>query len=113
MGHIVTDAMDHGRVPTPSRQAVIRQCLNARDGMAAINMFLDTQLPFAYVHLITLMVNVQNVIMAMKAGLVFAMAAAQGNTFVMLQQVFSTAIIVFLYQAILSIAYMVTDPFGD
>jgi len=111
--HIVTDAMDHGRVPTPSRQAVIRQCLNARDGMAAINMFLDTQLPFAYVHLITLLVNTQNILMAIKAGLIFAMAVEEGSVFVMVQQVFSTAIIVFLYQAILSIAYMVSDPFGD
>jgi len=111
--HVCCDAMDHGRVPTQSRQALIRQCLNARDGMAAINMFLDTQLPFAYVHLIVLLVNIQNIIMAVKAGLTFAIAASEGNTFVMVQQVMSTAIVVFLYQAILSIAYMVTDPFGD
>jgi len=111
--HVITDAMDQEKVPTPSRQAVIHQCLNARDGMAAINMFLDTQLPFAYVHLITLLVNVQNVLTAVKAGMVFATAVVQGNSFVMVQQVFSTAIIVFIYQAVLAIACVVEDPFGD
>jgi len=111
--HIVSDAMDHDKTPAPSRQAVIGQCLAARDGMANINMYLDTQLPFAYVHLITLLVNVQNILMAIKSGLKFSVAIAQSDLFLMLQQVLTTAIIVFIYQALLTIAYTIMDPFGD
>jgi len=111
--HIITDAMDHNKTPAPSRQAVIGQCLAARDGMANINMYLDTQLPFAYVHLITLLVNVQNILMAVKSGLIFAQAWPAGGHFKMMQQVLSTAVIVFIYQALLTISYMIMDPFGD
>jgi len=111
--HIITDAMDHNKTPAPSRQAVIGQCLAARDGMANINMYLDTQLPFAYVHLITLLVNVQNILMAVKSGLIFAQAWPTGGHFKMMQQVLSTAVIVFIYQALLTISYMIMDPFGD
>lgn len=111
--HIVSDAMDHDKTPAPSRQAVIGQCLAARDGMANINMYLDTQLPFAYVHLITLLVNVQNILMAIKSGLKFATALPTGDPLIMIQQVATTAIIVFIYQALLTIAYTIMDPFGD
>merc|ERR1719210_46793 len=100
MMHVIIDAMDHDKTPVPSRTAVIQQCLNARDGMANINMYLDTQLPFAYVHLITLLVNVQNLLMALKSGLTFAVAIPTGNSFVMIQQVLTTVIIVVLYQAL-------------
>jgi len=113
MMHAIIDAMDHDKTPVPSRTAVIQQCLNARDGMANINMYLDTQLPFAYVHLITLLVNVQNLLMGLKSGLTFAVAIPTNNTFVMLQQVLTTVIIVVIYQALLTISYMIMDPFGD
>jgi hypothetical protein len=111
--HVITDAMDHDKTPSASRQAVIHQCTAARDGMANINMYLDTQLPFAYVHLITLLVNVQNLLMAIKSGLTFARAVPAFDPFVMVQQVLTTAIIVFIYQALLTISYTILDPFGD
>jgi len=111
--HVITDAMDHDKTPSASRQAVIHQCTAARDGMANINMYLDTQLPFAYVHLITLLVNVQNILMALKSGLTFARAVPRNDPFVMVQQVLTTAIIVFIYQALLTISYTIMDPFGD
>lgn len=111
--HVITDAMDHDKTPAASRQAVIHQCTAARDGMANINMYLDTQLPFAYVHLITLLVNVQNLLMALKSGLTFARAVPTVDAFVMVQQVLSTIIIVFIYQALLTISYTIMDPFGD
>jgi len=111
--HVITDSMDHDKTPAASRQAVIHQCTAARDGMANINMYLDTQLPFAYVHLITLLVNVQNLLMALKSGLTLAKAIPNADYFVMVQQVLTTAIIVFIYQALLTISYTIMDPFGD
>merc|ERR1712008_655987 len=36
-----------------------------------------------------------------------------GDPLIMIQQVASTAIIVFIYQALLTIAYTIMDPFGD
>jgi len=111
--HIITNAMDHDKTPVPSRQAVIGQCLHARDGMATINMHLDTQLPFAYVHFITLLVNMQNLLLAITSGLTLATALPAADYFIVIQQVLTTAIIVFCYQALLTISYTIEDPFGD
>jgi len=110
---IGTAAMDHNLSPPPRTMAVMNQCLAARQGIANINTLLDTQLPFAYVHLITLLVNVQNVTLSVKAGVIIATAIPQGNVFVMLQQVATCCIVGFIYQALLQISYVLLDPFGD
>merc|ERR1719266_2175603 len=51
--------------------------------------------------------------MALKSGLTFAVAIPTNNSFVMIQQVLTTVIIVVIYQALLGISYMIMDPFGD
>merc|ERR550532_3631946 len=99
--------------PCFARLEVMKQCLQARDGIANMNTYLDTQLPFAYVHFVTLIVNAQNVMMAVKSGVLFAKAVASLNIIVMVQQVAGTLIIVFFYQSLLGITYMIMDPFGD
>jgi len=106
-------ALDEQGVPPPRTGVVQMQCVQARDGIATINTYLDTQLPFAYVHLITLLVNVQNLIIAVKSGVVFATAIPAGNTLLMVQQVFVVITVCLIYQGLLGISYMVLDPFGD
>jgi len=111
--HVATDAMDLAMTPCYSRLEVIQQCLQARDGLANINMYLDTQLPFAYVHFVTLIVNAQNIMIAVRSGLLFAKAVPTLDIFVMVQQIVCTPTIVFFYQSLLAITYMIMDPFGD
>mmetsp|Transcript_13918 Transcript_13918/g.43652 ORF Transcript_13918/g.43652 Transcript_13918/m.43652 type:complete len:412 (-) Transcript_13918:124-1359(-) len=110
---ICVAAMDHHKVPAARVGAVMAQCIMAREGMATINTYLDTQLPFAYVHLITLLVNVQNIVVAIKSGIIFATAIPGRNIFLMVQQVFTVITVCFIYQALLQISYMIMDPFGD
>mmetsp|Transcript_28360 Transcript_28360/g.64223 ORF Transcript_28360/g.64223 Transcript_28360/m.64223 type:complete len:431 (-) Transcript_28360:121-1413(-) len=110
---ICVAAMDHNFTPAPRTMAVMNQCLAARQGIANINTYLDTQLPFAYVHLITLLVNVQNVTLSAKAGIIFAKALPSLDFFVMIQQVATCTVVCFIYQALLQISYMILDPFGD
>lgn len=110
---ICTSAMDHHKTPASRVNSVIQQCINAREGMATINTYLDTQLPFAYVHLITLLVNVQNLVISVKSGIIFATAIPEVNIFLMIQQALTLLIVCFIYQALLQISYMIMDPFGD
>jgi len=110
---ICMSAMDYAKTPAPRTAMVMKECLVAKEGMATMNMYLDTQLPFGYVHLMTLLVNVQNMVMTLKAGILFAQAYALGNTNLMVQQCISCLLIVLLYQGILQISYVIADPFGN
>jgi len=106
-------SLDHNKSPPPVAAQTITHCLNAREGMATINAYLDTQLPFAYVHLITLLVNLQNLVFAILSGITIAVAYADGNVAVIIQQSVSCMLVTLIYQALLQITYMVLDPFGD
>merc|ERR1719491_1849152 len=95
---ICLSAMDYNHSPHSRSARVMSQCVMAREGMAVMNMYLDTQLPFGYVHLITLLVNIQNMMMGVKGGIVFAQALASGMVFLMFEQFLTLVIVVFLYQ---------------
>jgi len=110
---ICVSAMDHHKSPPPRTQAVVAQCIAARQGMATINTYQDTQLPFAYVHLVALLVNIQNLVIACESGIVFATAIPGGQVWVMVQQVISCIVVGFIYQSLLQISYVILDPFGD
>jgi len=110
---VCVSAMDHNKSPAPRTSAVMAECVQAREGMATINTYLDTQLPFAYVHLITLLVNVQNIVVSVKGGIIFATSCPGRNYFVMVQQIVTVSLVCFIYQALLQISYMILDPFGD
>lgn len=110
---ICMSAMDYAKTPAPRTAMVMKECLVAKEGMTTMNMYLDTQLPFGYVHLMTLLVNLQNLVMALKAGILFAHAYALDKPNLMVQQCISCLVIVLLYQGILQISYVIADPFGD
>merc|ERR1712176_314195 len=110
---ICSSSMEHRKSPPGHISQVMVQCIAAREGMAVINQYLETQLPFAYVHFVTLLVNVQNMILALQAGINFAKAVSCLRISKMLQEVFACMLISFIYQALLQITYMIEDPFGD
>jgi len=110
---ISMSAMYHHKSPNPRIGAVLTECTRATDGMNTINEYMDSQLPFAYVHLITLLVNIQNMTLAINAGLSFSKALPDLEYMKMLCQIFMVCSVCFLYQALLQITYIVMDPFGD
>jgi hypothetical protein len=110
---ICVGSLDHNKSPPPVAAQVIAHCLKAREGMSTINAHLDTQLPFAYVHLITLLVNLQNFVFAILSGITIAVSFADQNWAVIIQQTVSCVLVTLIYQALLQITYMILDPFGD
>lgn len=81
--------------------------------MALINAYLDTQLPFAYVHLVCFLVNLQNAVFATVSGMTCAQSWGKGDYEEALHQVFSCLLIGIVYQAIFGITYVIADPFGE
>eukprot|EP00419_Tripos_fusus_P007253 CAMPEP_0172673176 /NCGR_PEP_ID=MMETSP1074-20121228/11991_1 /TAXON_ID=2916 /ORGANISM="Ceratium fusus, Strain PA161109" /LENGTH=409 /DNA_ID=CAMNT_0013490445 /DNA_START=72 /DNA_END=1301 /DNA_ORIENTATION=- len=110
---ISMSAMSHQKSPNPRIGALLAECTKANDGINTINEYVDTQLPFAYVHLITFLVNMQNITLAINAGLKFATAIPGMHYLAMISQVAMVCSVCFLYQALLQITYLLVDPFGD
>jgi len=110
---ICVAALDHNRSIAGLSNHVMKQCIMAREGMALINAHFDTQLPFAYVHLICLLVNLQNVVFAVVSGMHCAISYSTGNIHATVQQVCACLLIGVVYQAIFGLTYVILDPFGD
>eukprot|EP00746_Dinoflagellata_sp_MGD_P012384 gnl/MRDRNA2_/MRDRNA2_126402_c0_seq1.p1 gnl/MRDRNA2_/MRDRNA2_126402_c0~~gnl/MRDRNA2_/MRDRNA2_126402_c0_seq1.p1 ORF type:complete len:488 (+),score=92.98 gnl/MRDRNA2_/MRDRNA2_126402_c0_seq1:42-1466(+) len=106
-------ALLQSKAPPPRFAAIQNKCCAARDGIQTIHTYLHTQLPFAYVHLISFLVSTQNIVVAVKTGVVFAEAMQLGEVQRMIQQVLTCVIVCLIYQGLLGISYMVHDPFGE
>jgi len=92
---------------------IASECKKARNGISVIWSYLRTQLPFAYVHLVTFMVNLNNFFVAIKCGILFALAVKQKEPSRALNQFFFVCIVPPLYQGLLTISFVIHDPFGE
>lgn len=97
----------------PKLTLVINECIMAREGIQMIHTFLQTQLPFAYVHLITLIVNMNNIVLSMTCGTIFTISFSNHDYQTMAYQVLKFILVPVLYHGLLSISYVIHDPFGD
>lgn len=92
---------------------VAMECVNARNGISLIWTYLRTQLPFAYVHLVTFLVNLNNLVVSVKCGMVLAMAIKAEVWSQCVNQVLFLFIVPPLYQGLLGISHVIHDPFGE
>merc|ERR1719215_2516930 len=111
---LATKALETNGTPPPRTSAIANNCIKARDGVYNMGDYLETPLPFAYVHLITLLVTLQNLVVALKSGVVCAQQfGSWGGTLVIMQEMFMTIVVCTIYQGLLQISYTVINPFGD
>lgn len=103
---------EQGVAPGKQRDIVL-QCVQARNGISLIWSVLGTQLPFAYVHLVTFIVNMNNLLVAVKCGIVFVQALDEKSWLQAASQVIFLCVVPLLYQGMLSVSYVIHDPFGE
>lgn len=106
-------AFNQNGTPAPRTNQFVAQCLLARDGLGTIHSYVGTQLPFAYVHLITLFVNLYNLVRALKAGFTILGRGAEREYLGVAMEMVSLLCGITLYRGLLGISYMILDPFGD
>mmetsp|Transcript_84986 Transcript_84986/g.237374 ORF Transcript_84986/g.237374 Transcript_84986/m.237374 type:complete len:262 (-) Transcript_84986:347-1132(-) len=93
-------------------------CVKARGSIGIIFSYTDTQVPFAYVHLLVLSIILSNSLIAVKCGLAIGFAAGDHsdiNTVPMIKivvQVFQLAVIPFLYHAFVHMGLELANPLG-
>jgi predicted membrane chloride channel (bestrophin family) len=110
---LLSKVCDENNVNAGKFRDIAGECKKARNGISVIWTYLRTQLPFAYVHLVTFMVNLNNFFVSVKCGILFALAVKQNEHSRALNQFFFVCIVPPLYQALLTISYVIHDPFGE
>jgi len=110
---LVAKICDDLNLPPGKYRDVAMECLQARTGVSLIWTYLRTQLPFAYVHLVTFLVNLNNLVVSVKCGVVLSMAIKAEAWSQCVNQVLFLCIVPPLYQGLLGISHVIHDPFGE
>jgi len=96
-------------------------CVKARSSIGLIFAYTDTQVPFAYVHLLVLSIIFSNCLIALKCGLAigFCFGSSPGQTTIdvpnamkVIVQVCHLAVIPFFYHAFVHIGLELANPLG-
>lgn len=85
----------------------------ASDGLSAIDIHLRTQIPFVYVHVLTLLVDINNAIFVAKSAVIAAVAHHKNDWGRQASELLCVFLVPFLYRGLLSISYVLFDPFGE
>eukprot|EP00039_Didymoeca_costata_P029661 m.25755 g.25755 ORF g.25755 m.25755 type:complete len:424 (-) comp7736_c0_seq1:21-1292(-) len=84
-----------------------------RQGCQTISTHLRTQMPFPYVHLLSVMVKLALLTMAIESGPDAAYAYIQGRYSWVLISALKLLIMNFFYQGLLELQVILSNPFGD
>merc|ERR1719446_623427 len=87
--------------------------MNASTGLSIIDMYLRTALPFVYVHLITLLVDINNLFFITKTAVVSAVAYHESDWQTFACELLFCLMVPTLYRGLLCISYAIFDPFGE
>jgi hypothetical protein len=107
------EAFTAAKRPIGNTLVVAKQATKARDGIQTIHTYLHSQLPYAYVQLVSALVNISNTIFSMKSGYFFGKAFLQGDVNGMGIEVVMILLAPTSYAALLAITYSIEDPFGE
>lgn len=115
---LMTECMSFtsGPLPHANQLAVaMRECTRAQLAIKTIHTYLQTQLPFAYVHLVTLLVDLMSGVITIKCSLVTAksLACDPPNYQDIAYQLLMFLTLPLIYFGLLSFTCVIHDPFSD
>lgn len=99
-----------GCFPPPVMALMHRLCLDARNAISGVEMQMNSQLPFAYCHLITTLVQGSVLLSSVKCGMLVALATSP--LAVACESTFHVCLSM-VYLGLLSMTAVIADPFGD
>lgn len=112
-------------IPSSVHQVALEHISNGRQAAKVIRTYLNTQMPFAYTHLMACLVHVNLFVLAIQAGIVIAkcigklqnraagheVADIQAEVLLITQMLYLT-LIPLIYLGFLEFANEIADPFG-
>mmetsp|Transcript_127118 Transcript_127118/g.220320 ORF Transcript_127118/g.220320 Transcript_127118/m.220320 type:complete len:413 (+) Transcript_127118:53-1291(+) len=116
-----------GKLPSRLLVSLYGICAKARGALGGVSAHLDTQLPFTYVHLLSVVVHVNNLLVALKCGVLSAIAiwnlrrpetrkspiSDAENLQVLLLQIFCVVGIPFFNLGLLEVGVLVGNPLSN
>jgi hypothetical protein len=100
-------------LPPGKYRDIAQECVLARNGISLIWTYLRTQLPFAYVHLVAILVNLNNLVTSVKCGMSMALGIKTEVYSECVNQILFLFVVPPLYQGLLGISHVIHDPFGE
>mmetsp|Transcript_23100 Transcript_23100/g.41741 ORF Transcript_23100/g.41741 Transcript_23100/m.41741 type:complete len:561 (+) Transcript_23100:79-1761(+) len=110
---VATETMEMVKLPPPNMNILFNDLNAGIDGLHTVHQYLGTQLPFPYVHMITLLVDLHNIVIAVAAGMSFAVKLHEENPSACIIEVLRLLIVPTMYQGLLQICVFLSDPMGD
>jgi predicted membrane chloride channel (bestrophin family) len=103
---------EYAQLPREASEHAVEHCLAGRTATQAVNTFVETPLPFAYVHIIVFIVKVAIVVLVMQAAMVTAKSYASGSINSVCVQTFMVVFVPSIYQGLLTMDRKFRNPFG-
>jgi len=113
MSAVGAEVLEMLKIPPPNYNVFFQEIRFGVMGIHELHQHLQTQLPFPYVHMITLLVNVNNLVISSAAGLKFAIAFEKSQAVVCFTEVCQFLLVPLLYQGLLQICVFLSDPMGN
>merc|ERR1719326_2408958 len=110
---LCVEVLEMCKVPPPNVNMLYQEVRHAMAGIHAVKYYLHTQLPFPYVHMITLLVNLNSLVISTVAGVQAAIGLDKGRWAVACCNAFKVFMLPVLYQGLLQICVFLSDPLGD
>lgn len=101
------------QIPPPNFNNFYTELRLGMEGISKLHEYLGTQLPFPYVHMITLMINVNNMLMALHAGFRCGVAWDREHMDACAVEMLQMMLVPLLYQGLLQVCVMLGDPLGE
>lgn len=101
------------KVPPPNRNPFWAEVQGASNSITRLEANHDSQLPFPYVHVIVMLVNINNISIAFRDGLHISQAYLAEAWMKLALLAVHLLLVPTMYQALLMICFMIEDPLGD
>jgi len=90
-------------------------CVKARRAIQTIHTYLQTALPFSYVHIVAFLVDAMVAVTTMRCSIVCVKAYHQDpiNYQYIIYETVAFVALPLLYHGLMSVTYVIRDPFGD
>lgn len=113
MGTLSAELMEMVSLPPPNVNMLYNEIRLGIQGIQTLHHFLDTQMPFPYVHMITLLVNLHNMLVAAVAGLKFGIALERNSLGDCAAQIIQVLVVPTLYMGLLQVTNLLSNPMGE
>jgi len=110
---LASECLEMMKIAAPNHNMLFQEVRMGILGIHCVHEHINTQLPFPYVHMIVLLVNLNNVVMSVVAGLKCSCAVNRGEYVGASLEILQIFLVPLLYQALLQVAVFLCDPLGD